>query len=130
MPESIDMVEDVLDFHRAIDAMDHVGRMPSLPNKDVIDLKCELIAEELDELEDAVANEDVVAVADACADLIYVVIGLALAYGVDLRVVWREVHRSNMAKLGGRKRADGKHLKPEGWAPPDIAGVLERQLPL
>jgi predicted HAD superfamily Cof-like phosphohydrolase len=40
--------------------------------------------------------------------------------------VWKEVHRSNMAKLEGgvRKREDGKILKPEGWTPPDVEGVM------
>ncbi len=41
---------------------------------------------------------------------------------------WDEVHRSNMAKVGGPIRGDGKRLKPEGWTPPDVAGVLAAAL--
>ena len=124
---SIDWVEDVLDFHCAMDALRHVGSMPMVPSASLVQLKLGLVAEEYQELGDAIEAKDVVAVADACADLIYVVIGLALAYGVDLRPVWQAVQRSNMAKLGGPVREDGKRLKPDGWAPPDIAGVLAEQ---
>src|SRR5512135_2868913 len=130
MADSIDMVGDVLDFHRAIDALNHVGQSPGIPDSHLLCLKWDLVSEEFDELEEAIDARDVTGVADACADLIYVVIGLALAYGIDLRGVWAEVHRSNMAKVGGGRRADGKHLKPDGWTAPDVAGVLGRQASL
>lgn len=47
--------------------------------------------------------------------------------GIDLRPVWSEVHAANMRKTTGPVREDGKRLKPEGWQPPDIAGVLRAQ---
>lgn len=67
-----------------------------------------------------------VKVADGLADLIYVCIGTALTLGIPLDRVWKEVHRSNMAKVQGgvRRRDDGKILKPDGWTPPDIEGVI------
>ena len=65
---------------------------------------------------------------DGLADLIYVAIGSAVSMGVDLEPVFAEVHRANMAKAAGPKRADGKILKPEGWRPPDIARVLREQM--
>lgn len=46
---------------------------------------------------------------------------------MDLDPLWQDVHRANMAKTTGPVRADGKRLKPEGWQPPDIAGVLRVQ---
>lgn len=69
-------------------------------------------------------------IADGLADVIYVAVGAALEFGIPLDRVWAEVHRSNMAKVDpatGKviKRADGKVLKPEGWTPPDVAGVLK-----
>jgi predicted HAD superfamily Cof-like phosphohydrolase len=69
---------------------------------------------------------DVVEAADALADLRYVTEGAAVEWGLPLDAVTDEVHRSNMAKVGGPVRADGKILKPAGWTPPDVAGVLAR----
>lgn len=65
---------------------------------------------------------------DALCDIKYVANGAACAMGVDLQPFEDEVHRSNMAKADGgiRVREDGKILKPDGWRPPDIAGILER----
>jgi predicted HAD superfamily Cof-like phosphohydrolase len=66
-------------------------------------------------------------VADALADLAYVTVGANVAWGLPAAEVFDEVHRSNMAKQGGERRADGKILKPAGWTPPDVAGVLARK---
>ena len=67
-------------------------------------------------------------VADALADLVYVIYGAALEYGIPLDRVFAEVHRSNMAKLGadGRPilREDGKILKPDGWTLPNVAAAM------
>lgn len=66
--------------------------------------------------------------ADALADMVYVVHGTALAYGIPLDEVLAEVHRSNMSKLGldGRPilRADGKAVKGPGFAAADVAAVI------
>lgn len=64
---------------------------------------------------------------DALADLDYVIEGSRLEFGVDGVPIACEVHRANMAKFGGTMREDGKYLKPIGWAPPDIEGVLKMQ---
>lgn len=73
-------------------------------------------------------ERDTVAAADALADLVYVVYGMALETGIDLAAVLAEVQRSNMSKLGadGRPvyREDGKVLKGPGYFPPDVAGAL------
>lgn len=70
---------------------------------------------------------DLVELADGVADATYVLLGTAEAAGIDMEPVFDLVHESNMLKAGGPVRDDGKRLKPEGWAPPDIAGELERQ---
>ncbi len=70
---------------------------------------------------------DLVELADGLCDLDYVVAGTRLEFGIDGEAVLAEVHRSNLTKVGGPVRADGKIGKPTGWQPPDIAGVLERQ---
>lgn len=91
-------------------------------------LRQALIDEETGELRDAVAAGDIVAIADALADIVYVAYGTACVYGIDLDAVLDEVHASNMTKLGvdGRpvRRADGKVLKGPDYRPPDIARVL------
>ena len=61
------------------------------------------------------------------ADLLYVVYGAIEACGVDADAVFQEVHRANLQKAGGPRRADGKLLKPPGWQPADVRSVVQRQ---
>jgi predicted HAD superfamily Cof-like phosphohydrolase len=70
---------------------------------------------------------DLVAVADGCCDLKYVTESTAVACGFNMEPLFAEVHRSNMDKRGGTKRADGKWIKPANWTPPNIAGLLLAQ---
>jgi predicted HAD superfamily Cof-like phosphohydrolase len=110
-------------FHRKFGA-----EPPSRPDLEQFpgQLRVSLIREEADEFARAVADGDLPEMVDALCDLLYVTYGAAVDLGVDLEPFFAEVHRSNMAKVGGRRRADGKWLKPEGWQPPDIAGLLRR----
>lgn len=91
-------------------------------------LRQRLLDEEVEELRAAVAEGDIVEIADALADIVYIAFGTAHVYGIDLDAVLAEVHASNMTKLGsdGRpvRRVDGKVLKGPGYRPPDVAGVL------
>lgn len=67
------------------------------------------------------------AVADALADLCYVIIGAADVWGIPLDAVWEEVNSANMRKANGPKDpVTGKALKPPGWRGPDIEGVLKK----
>lgn len=59
-------------------------------------------------------------------DLLYLTYGAILACGVDADAVFAEVHRANLSKAGGSRRADGKLLKPPGWQPADVRGVIEK----
>lgn len=115
----------VLKFHEKFGQL--VALFPQIPSEKVRKLRVSLISEEAKELELALLSNDMVEIADACADLIYVVNGTAISYGINLHPVFNEVQRTNMAKVGGGERADGKIMKPEGWTPPDIAGVLVKQ---
>ena len=118
---------DVKDFHIAFGQ--RVGEKPSFPNTSERTLRMKLITEEFNELCDAEENNDLTEVADALADIIYIACGTAVSYGIPLDKVFAEVHRSNMAKLVDGKpiyREDGKVMKPEGWTPPDIEGVLKK----
>ena len=91
-------------------------------------LRQALLDEEVDELRAAVREGDVVGIADALADIVYIACGTAHAYGIDLDAVVAEVHRSNMTKLGGDGlpvyRSDGKVLKGPAYEPPRLADVL------
>ena len=96
-------------------------------------LRVALLQEEVGEFVAASERRDLIGVADALADIVYVAYGTALTYGIDLDAVFHEVHRSNMSKLGsdGKPliREDGKVLKSEQYFPPDIESVLRRQEP-
>lgn len=89
------------------------------------ELRASLIEEEAEETVWAIRNGDLIGAIDGMCDLLCVVYGTACEFGIDLAPFWDEVHRSNMAKFGGPLHPDGKRLKPAGWSPPDIAGVLE-----
>lgn len=119
---------DVGEFHLACDQP--VRYKPALPTDAEAELRLRLITEEFEETKRAIEAGDIVEVADGLADLIYVIAGTALVYGIPLDEIWREVHDSNMAKIDSEtgkvlKRADGKILKPNGWKAPDIKSVLE-----
>lgn len=126
-------IELVGEFHAAFD-LPFATRPRAVVSEDLRDLRIELIREEFEEFQNAVAAEDVVAIADALGDIVYVAYGAAITYGIDLDAVFREVHRANMSKLGpdGRPilRDDGKVLKAPGYSPPDVRGVLLDQPPL
>jgi predicted HAD superfamily Cof-like phosphohydrolase len=116
------MVEE---FHHKFDIL--VNRQPTLPNGAAKELRVRLIQEEFDELNDAMAGENLSAVAKELADLLYVVYGTAVSYGIDMEPVFREVHRSNLSKVGGYKRADGKWVKPPTYSPAGLDPILEAQ---
>lgn len=120
-----DMVQDVLDFHLKFGQ--HVGAEPAYAPFEVMRLRFRLINEEWEELQLAFSAQGIPEIADATADLIYVLIGFMIAMGIDLRPIWTAVQRANMAKVGGAMREDGKVLKPDGWVPPDIASILSIQ---
>ena len=91
-------------------------------------LRIDLHMEEMTELHNAMNSGNLVEIADGLADLVWVLLGTALEYGIPFDQVWEEVRRSNFDKIGPdgeiRRRADGKILKPDTWTPPMIADVL------
>jgi predicted HAD superfamily Cof-like phosphohydrolase len=73
-----------------------------------------------------VSEPDLVEVIDGLCDTIVVCYGTAESIGIDLEPFMDEVMRTNMAKVGGPVNEHGKRLKPPGWQPPNIAGILAR----
>jgi len=120
----------VAEFHRAFNLP-----VRQTPGADIDDglarLRIALLEEEVSEFAAASEKGDLVGIADALGDIVYVVYGTALTYGIDLDAVMREVHRSNMSKLGrdGKPiiRDDGKVIKSEQYSPSDVAAVLSHQ---
>jgi len=122
---SRDWYQDIVEMHKAQNH--YIGSRPGLPPKWVQTLRIELIKEEIGETIEALEDGDLEEVADGIADSIVVLLGTAISYGIDIRPIWDEVHRANMAKVGGPKRKDGKQLKPDGWTPPQIGKLLKLQ---
>jgi NTP pyrophosphatase (non-canonical NTP hydrolase) len=123
---------DLLDWPAKVRAFHVAFGQLDAPNPDINqhrELRISLITEEFRELRDALDADDVVEVADALADLLYVVIGSALQWGIPIARVFAEVHRSNMSKVGGPRRPDGKILKGPNYSPPNIRFVLETYKP-
>jgi predicted HAD superfamily Cof-like phosphohydrolase len=112
-------------FHRLFDI--RVQEKPGPIDERTRVLRERLIQEEFDELKQAMTHDDLAAIAKELADLLYVVYGTAVSYGIDMDPVFREVHRSNMSKIGGYKREDGKWIKPPSYSPAAIAPILVRQ---
>lgn len=90
-------------------------------------LRLALIREELEELTKAFIDQDIVQVADAIADLLYVVLGTAVCCGINISPIFQEVHRSNMTKVGGHRAENGKWIKPDTYSPANLAPLIELQ---
>jgi len=96
-------------------------------------LYCDLIEEEYnDEFKRALAANDRVEQLDALIDILVVTIGAIHSAGFDAEGAWKEVMKTNFAKIDKetgkvRKREDGKVLKPVGWTPPDLKPFIEKK---
>ena len=123
---------DVSNFELVGDFMEAFGQKvevdPTWPDFNTRELRLELIQEELDELAQAVDDRDMIQIADALTDLLYVVYGTGHSFGIDLDECFQEVHSSNMSKLGedGRPiyREDGKVMKGPNYFEPDLEAIL------
>ena len=98
----------------------HTGKY----NKEQYELYIKLIEEEFGEFKQALAQADKIEQLDALIDMIVVIVGAIHSAGFDGEGAWKEVMRTNFAKIMEdgkvRKREDGKVLKPLGWTPPDL----------
>lgn len=96
------------------------------------DMYCSLIEEEHEELKQALTDDNDVEILDALIDILVVTIGAIHSAGMDAEGAWKEVMRSNFAKIDKgtgkvRKREDGKVLKPIGWKPPELRLYLSKE---
>lgn len=149
-PGALEMVEE---FHKAfycpvlkspiipdvpfgyVFVMDHIEKIKEqfkITDNSRAFLRIKLMFEEFTEVAEAISTHDLTKILDGLCDLLYVVYGTAHEFGLGpvLKEAFREVHRSNMSKLGadGKPvlREDGKVLKGPNFTPPDLAGIITR----
>jgi predicted HAD superfamily Cof-like phosphohydrolase len=134
------MPEDPLHLHETIDFVREFHDAFKIPNNmeptahiedRIIDLRFNLMKEENEEYLEAAKNNDLVEVADALGDMLYILCGTILSHGLQDKIeeVYREIQRSNMSKLDANGnpiyREDGKVMKSELYFKPDIKSILD-----
>ena len=105
---------------------------PSFSSDKINKLRIDLIKEELDELQEAMKNNDLLEVADALTDILYVTYGAGHAFGIDLDKCFDEVQNSNMSKLGENGEPiyneSGKVMKGPNYFKPDLSRFINWNL--
>ncbi len=118
-------------FHDAFGIPNASVPVAAIGDRDAL-LRYKLIREENEEYLEAALKGDLVEVADALGDILYILCGTMLKHGLEdkMDAVFREIQRSNMSKLGGDGkpiyREDGKVMKGPGYFKPDIATILNK----
>ena len=119
--------EDVKTFMETFGQM--VRTKPQFPDEKTMQLRYDLIKEELNELEHAMKTKNLKEVADALTDILYVTYGAGYAYGINLDKCFKEVQRANMSKLGKDEKPiyndQGKVMKGPNYTPPNLKQFVE-----
>ena len=119
--------EDVKTFMKTFGQM--IRAKPQFPDDKTMQLRFDLIKEELNELEQAMKTKDLKEVADALTDILYVTYGAGCAYGIDLDKCFKEVQRANMSKLGKDGKPiyneKGKVMKGPDYLKPNLKPFVE-----
>ena len=119
--------EDVKIFMKNFGQM--VRTKPQFPDKKTMQLRYDLIKEELKELEQAMKTKNLREIADALTDILYVTYGAGYAYGIDLDKCFKEVQRANMSKLGEDGKPiyneKGKVMKGPNYLEPNLKQFVE-----
>ena len=123
-------IQHVREFHDAFGIENAAKPIGKIEERDAL-LRYKLIREENEEYLDAAMRGDLVEVADALGDILYILCGTLLKHGLEHKIdeVFREIQRSNMSKLDAHGRPiyrdDGKVLKSDRYFKPDIARILQ-----
>jgi predicted HAD superfamily Cof-like phosphohydrolase len=126
LAETIDMVKE---FHEAFRIGNEENPIAEIGEKDYM-LRYKLMREENEEYLEAAQNGDLIEIADACGDMLYILCGTLLKHGLQHKIeeVFREIQLSNMSKLDTNGepiyREDGKVLKSDKYFKPDIKTIL------
>ena len=127
LAETIDMVKE---FHEAFKIGNEEAPIAAIGEKDYL-LRYKLMREENEEYLEAAENGDLVEIADACGDMLYILCGTLLKHGLQYKIeeVFKEIQLSNMSKLDKNGapiyREDGKVLKSDQYFKPDIKSILK-----
>ncbi|GHF99019.1 hypothetical protein GCM10017783_08820 [Deinococcus piscis] len=137
--QPVNYTQALRQFHQAI-GEPAPGR-PALPSAELLQIRRMLLSEEWAEVQEELdllqarlasgtvqpdAPAELHRLAHELTDLLYVTYGTLVQLGIDPDATFTAVHQANLGKVGGPLRSDGKLLKPEGWQPADVRGVLER----
>ncbi len=125
-------MSDMSNFNKVKTFMDTYGQevknTPEFPDSKIVQLRIDLIQEELNELKEAINNNDIIEVADALTDILYVTYGAGHSFGVDLDSCFNEVQNSNMSKLGDDGKPiyneSGKVMKGPNYFKPNIKKII------
>jgi predicted HAD superfamily Cof-like phosphohydrolase len=125
-------MSDMSNFNKVKTFMNTYGQevknTPEFPDSKIVQLRIDLIQEELNELKEAINNNDIVEVADALTDILYVTYGAGHSFGVDLDSCFSEVQNSNMSKLGQDGKPiyneSGKVMKGPNYFKPNIKKII------
>ena len=119
--------EDVKTFMKTFGQM--VRTKPQIPDNKTMQLRFDLIKEELKELEQAMKENNLKEIADALTDILYVAYGAGYAYGIDLDKCFKEVQRANMSKLDKNGKPiyneKGKVMKGPCYSEPNLKQFIE-----
>ena len=106
-----------------------VRTKPQFPDDKTMQLRYDLIKEELEELEEAMKTKNLKEIADALTDILYVTYGAGFAYGIDLDKCFKEIQRANMSKLGKNGEPifneKGKVMKGPNYLAPNLKQFVE-----
>jgi predicted HAD superfamily Cof-like phosphohydrolase len=125
-----DTINMVKEFHNAFKINNEENPVGTIDEKDYL-LRYKLMREENEEYLDAAQNGDLVEIADACGDMLYILCGTLLKHGLQYKIeeVYKEIQSSNMSKLDEKGnpifREDGKVMKSKLYFKPNIRAILE-----
>ena len=119
--------ESVREFHEKYWHL--IASHPSVPSQVIKDLRLSLCLEEMNEFITAIIQNDFIEMADGAADLVYVVVGTLISYGIPFDRIFQEVHRSNMTKTASKAYEGQKYgeVNPKGpdYIAPNIKDILD-----
>jgi len=125
------LLKDVENFQRDVTGIGPADS-PTLVSGEYCTARANFMSEEIDEFLEAALGGDLVGVADALGDVVYVAVGTALTMGIPLDKVWDLIQSANMRKVKGmtKRGIANDAVKPDGWVGPEagIAALLAREI--